>query len=140
MALRIVAGPAGGGKSQFVAEQRQPGEVLIDFTSLYVALSGAVRGADGRYPDREAGDALLPLVAWLKAAAVRQAAERELSGYVTTSDRREIDRLRELGADGELTVIDPGEEVTRARLADTTGELSPECARALNRWYGGDDG
>ena len=140
--ISILRGPAGGGKSQVIAERLQPGEFVADFTRLYVALAAVERGPDGKYPERQDGDPLLGLVSAVKAAVIREAARRELSGYVTTSDSRpeEIDRLRATGADGEVVTIDPGEEVVRARLADpVSGELSPQCSQAMGRWYRNDD-
>ena len=117
---------------------QRPGEVLIDFTALYVALAAVERGPDGKYPVREDGDPLLPLVQAVKTFAIREATRRQLNGYVTTSDSREteIERLRAAGADGTVETIDPGEETVRARLADpVTGELSPQCQKAEARWY-----
>ena len=97
--ITIIRGPAGGGKSQLLAERQRPGDVLNDFTRIYVALAGVERGPDGRYPERADGDPLLPLAAAIKTTAVREASARELSGYVTTSDGRaeEVERLRRAG-------------------------------------------
>ena len=140
MALVIVRGPAGGGKSQYIERARKPGDVLADFTAIFAAVSGVTRGPDGRYPIRTDDDPLIPLAAWVKAAIVRQAAARGLRGYVTTSDGSagELARLREVGASdvGAIT-IDPGRAVVEARLADAeTGQLHPQCSAALSRWYG----
>ena len=100
-----------------------------------MALSGAQRGPDGRYPERIAGDPLIPLVAYIKATALRQAVERELDGFVTTSARADVPELERITGQ-PATVIDPGEDVVKARLADAVaGELSPECSTALSRWY-----
>ena len=138
MALSIVRGPAGGGKSQWIQERLRPGEVVIDFTRLYVALAGVERGPDGRYPVRQDGDPRLALAEYVRMVAVRQASDRELDGYVTTSDSRPeaVERLQAAGATGEVETVDPGESVVRARLADAvTGALSPQCEIALGRWY-----
>ncbi|MCY3845691.1 MAG: hypothetical protein OXH69_19370 [Acidobacteria bacterium] len=138
MPIAIVRGPAGGGKSQWISERLQPGEVVIDFTRLYVALAGVERGPDGKYPVRDDGDVRLALAAWLQLAAIRQAARRELDGYTTTSDSRPeaVERLLAAGATGEVVTIDPGRAVVTARLSDpATGALSPQCEAALGRWY-----
>ena len=136
MALVIVRGPAGSGKSGYVERERRPGEVVADFTAVYAAISGATRGPDGRYPVRQDTDPLIPLVAWVKAAIVREAARRQLSGFVTTSDSSagEIERLRRLGAsDAEPVTLDPGREIAEARLTDTeTGQLHPQCVGSLD--------
>ena len=137
MALVIVRGPAGGGKSQYVERERGPGDLLIDFTAIYVALAGVTRGPDGKYPIRESHDPLLGIVSAIKAFAIAEAARRELGGFVTTSSSApgEVERLRRLGADGPVTTIDPGEQIVRARLAGDDGELSEQCRLALARWY-----
>lgn len=138
MPLSIIRGPAGSGKSGVIADRMRPGEVVIDFTRLYVALAGVERGPDGRYAVRPDGDPRLALTEYVRMVAIRQAAERELSGYATTSDSRPeaVERLQAAGAAGEVVTIDPGASVVRARLADAaTGALSPECEVALGRWY-----
>ena len=138
MAIGIIRGPAGGGKSQVIAARLRPGEVVIDFTRLYVALAGVERGPDGRYPVRHDGDPRLALAEYVRMVAVRQASDRELSGYATTSDSRPeaVERLRDAGATGPVETVDPGREVVRARLADAvTGALSQQCEIALGRWY-----
>ena len=140
MPITIIRGPAGGGKSQAIADRLQPGEVVIDFTRLYVALAGVERGPDGKFPVREDGDPRLALTEYVRLTAIRQAAERELSGYVTTSDGRPeaVERLQAAGATGGVETIDPGEAVVRARLADpVSGEVSDPCRKAVDRWYGG---
>ena len=137
MAIDIIAGPAGGGKSDYISERLRRGLVVLDFTRLFVAISGAERDAQGRYPVRESGDPLLPLAAYLQTTALRQAAARELSGFVTTSDPEAIERLHEAGATGATVTVDPGIETIKARLADPrTGKLSAECEKAIERWYG----
>ena len=137
MALAIVRGPAGAGKSGYIEKERRPGDLLIDYTAIYVALSGVTRGPDGKYPIREGHDPLLGIVSAIKLYAIAEASRRELGGFVTTSSSApgEIERLRRLGADGEVVTLDPGEQIVRARLADDDGELSEQCRLALARWY-----
>ena len=93
MPLQIIAGPAGSGKSQIIADEIRPGWVLVDFTNFYVALSGVVRGPDGRYPPRLAGDPLIPIVAAVREFALQQAVRREIPGFVTTASFSEVSRL-----------------------------------------------
>ena len=80
MPITPVVGPAGGGKSQWIARNRQPGDITIDHTAIWAALTGAVRGPDGRYPAREVNDPTTGLVQYLMAVAVRQATASGLSG------------------------------------------------------------
>ena len=57
----------------------------------------------------------------------------------TNSDgdaRRRTALVASLGEGAVEEVIDPGEQVVRARLADAiSGELSSSCEGAINRWY-----
>ena len=135
MPITPVAGPAGGGKSQWIARNRQPGDVVIDHTGLWAALTGAQRGADGRYPPRPDDDPTIPLVQYVMAVAVRRATEAGLSGFVTTSRRAKVaDLERETGE--AAVIVDPGREVATERLRDPeTGDLSAACSRALAKWY-----
>ena len=68
MPITPVAGPAGGGKSAYVAEHLRPGWIVLDFTQIYVALTGAVRGPGRQVtPNELTGDPVLPLVSAVKA-------------------------------------------------------------------------
>ena len=135
MPIQPVVGPASGGKSQWISARLTPGQVVLDFTRIYVALAGIERGSDGRYPERVAGDPLLPLTSAGKAVLLSMAMERQLDGFVTSSSRDDVPMLERVTGQPAV-VIDPGESVVRARLADAvTGELSSECNNALSRWY-----
>lgn len=141
--LVLVEGPAAGGKSQYVAEMLAAGEVDIqaDVTALWVALSGAVRDATGRYPVRRDNDPALLLARYLQSVAVRQGLQEGFDVAVTTSQPHQGERWRILaaaaGATFSVTTLDPGVQVVTARLADADGNLSAECQRALSRWYDG---
>ena len=135
MPIVPVCGPAGAGKSQYIAATIRPGWIILDYTALYAALSGVQRGPDGKFPERVAGDPLLPMTAAVKAVALSMAVERQLDGFVTSSARDDVSTLERITGQSAV-VVDPGEDVVRARLADAvTGELSPECSAALSRWY-----
>ena len=137
----LLSGPAGANKSQAARDWiAAAGEGLIvaaDFQSIYAALTLAERDRRGRYPAREA--ALLPLPEYVRRAVIIGAREREIDVVATNSDgspERRAFLLRELGEDATEEIIDPGRVVVEARLTDPiTGELSEECAGAVNRWY-----
>jgi len=143
MASILISGPAGAGKSaaarQEFAERRQRGElaVVADFQSIYVALTLAERGDDGRYPLRD--PALLPTAEYIRRAIISGARQRDISVIATNSDgspsRRQF-LLNELGPGAAERVIDPGEAEVKRRLADRrTGALSSACEAAVGRWY-----
>ena len=119
--LRIVAGPAGAGKSQNVAKEGEPGDVLIDYPELHAAVFPEVeRNDDGKYPERTDADPRIGFVQAVKDFAVKAAVVRGLRGFVTTSN-------------GSSTLAN---SVIRRRLAGLDGGLFAECERAVDRWYG----
>ena len=142
MSLTLVEGPAGGGKSGVTALMLAAGEidVLADVTQLWVALSGAVRGADGRYPVRLDDDTALALARYLQAAAVRQGLQDGADVAVTTSRRGQQNKWSAMaldaGTDFFYRTVDPGRDVVEARLSDEDGQLSEACDQAIRRWYG----
>ena len=140
MANLLISGPAGAGKSAVARRRRDAMEqpaVIADFQSVYVSLSGDVRGDDGKYPERD--EVLLPLVERERQRIIRDAVEGEYSVVATNSDGSEERReylLGLLGADATEEVVDPGREVVTARLSDPeTGVLSDQCSGAISRWY-----
>ena len=141
--LHLVEGPAGGGKSQFVAELVAAGTVQIvaDVTRLWAAVGGYERGPDGRYPVRPDNDPPLLVALYAQTVVVRRALSEGFDVAVTAARPGLAARWRphadEHAAGLQVTTIDPGEDVVRARLADPeTGELSDPCAKAIGRWYG----
>ena len=146
MPIGIIRGPAGGGKSNWYSDNREPGDLLFDVTALWVALLGLERDGNGRYPVRLGRDPGLRMALYLKSTAIRFAAENGFNGWATTSNSSPVavERIREriisgggAGAVGRVVTVDPGRSEVLARLADPeTGEVSDECNRAVRRWYG----
>ena len=111
--------------------------IAADFQAIVAALLLLERGPDGRYPVRPPW--ILPIAEYLRLAAIGTALGRDIDVVATNSDgspSRRAFLLDRLGPGSSETVIDPGEDVVRARLSDpVTGELEDECASAINRWY-----
>ena len=129
MPIVPVLGPAGGGKSQWIAERQKPDDVVIDFSGLYRAL----KGTDEKLV-RRVGDPIVPFVQAVKQAALREAVSRQLNGFVTSATPTDRTPL-ELATGERAVIIDPGESVVRDRLAVDGDELSLECESAITRWY-----
>ena len=136
----LISGPAGGGKSAIAREElaAQAGPAVVaDFQSVVVALLQLERLADGRYPVRPGW--VLPLTEYVRRSIITGAVARDISVVVTNSDGASERRkflLAQLGPGATEKIIDPGRATVEARLADAaTGQLSPECQQASNRWY-----
>ena len=134
MGIKVVAGPAGAGKSDAIERAVDELDVVIDFTLLHRALFPHLR--DEVRDDRLA--ATLLLTQWVKQAALRHAVERDMSGYVTTTRPEQIDTL--LAAVGgnrgtDLIIVDPGRREVLRRLAESQPGREQECVRAVDRWY-----
>ena len=144
--LILIQGPAGGGKSARYRELIESGAVvaIADFTALWAAIGQHSRDPEtGLYPVRTSEDPLVRtgLIAYVQATVVRQALRTGSSVAITTSQADQEARWREIavqeGAEFRAETIDPGRQVVTERLAaqSPTGELQPECAQAINRWY-----
>ena len=141
MASILLSGPAGGAKSQVAIEliKNATGPTIAaDFQSIVVALLQLQRGPDGRYPVRP--EWILPLTEYVRQAAVEGAINRDISVILTNSDGSPSRRdylLNKLGPGATEQILDPGEDVVKARLSSPkTGKLSRQCGKAIGRWYG----
>ncbi len=141
MASILLSGPAGAAKSalarRLLAESPELA-AIADFQAVYAAITGDLRGPDGRYPLRD--ERLLPLTEYIRRAIITGAANRDISVIATNSDgdpaRRQF-LLQQLGLGARERIVDPGRAIVAARLSDPeTGDLSSECDSAISRWYG----
>ena len=137
----LLSGPAGAAKSALARRLlRESAELatIADFQAVYAALSGDLRGPDGRYPLRD--DRLLPLTEYVRRAIITGAVARDIEVIATNSDGDPVRRaflLGQLGTGAVERIVNPGVDIVSARLADPeTGELSDECDGAIRRWYG----
>ena len=136
----LLSGPAGSAKSAVARGllQRASGlTVAADFQSIVAALLLLNRGPDGKFPLRPPG--IQPLAEYVRRAVIFGARDRDIGLVVTNSDGDEVRRAKLLdlmGGDAQERIVDPGEDVCRARLSDpASGEISDECAQAVDRWY-----
>ena len=134
MALQVLAGPGcdGVSKDEFLADELEPGDVVISVGKIYKALGGV--GVPSENP------AALRLALYLRTTAIRQARERELNGFVLTSNgnRADLDRLvEETGASG-VTVLKMTEAQACARVAALVpkGARRAACEEGIKRrWF-----
>jgi hypothetical protein len=123
MALHIVCGPPAAGKTTYVNENRQSGDVVIDHDALAVALGSS---------DSHDHPAAIARAAHVARGATMKAA-RDIDADVwvihTDPDESSLANYREQGA--EIVVVDPGESVVRERL-----KHRPESSQAaVDAWY-----
>ena len=136
MPLRVVAGPGcdAVGKDEFVEDELGPDDIVISVGRIFKALTGS-SGVPSENP------AALRLALGLRTVAIRSAREKELSGFVLTSNgnRADLDRLvEETGASG-VTVL----KLTEAQACARVAALVPKGARRAaceegikRRWFG----
>ena len=142
MADTLLSGPAGAGKTQHARRLLDTAAapiVALDFQSIYAALLLLERQPDGRYPERLARhEYVLPLVEYVRRAAITGAALMEIDVALTNSDGsplRRLELLNRLQPGAAELVIDPGLDVVTDRLS-VDGVLSDQCGKAISRWYG----
>lgn len=140
MASILLSGPAGAGKSQLARELWEAADaptIIVDFQSIYAALTGDQRGPDGRFPLRD--ERLLPATEYVRRAAMTAATNEGMDIVATNSDgdpTRRAFLLGLLGAAAVERIVDPGRAVVTGRLSDPeTGILSTDCEAAIGRWY-----
>ena len=136
MPLQVLAGPGcpDVGTGAYADAHMGPDDIKISVGSLYKALTGS----DGIPSENTAA---LRLALGLRTTAIRFARERELNGYVLTSNgnRADLDRLvGETGSDGVL-VLKMTESQACARIAKLVpaGARREACeAGVKSRWFG----
>ena len=128
MALTVVVGPPAGGKSTWVLEQAKPGDVVIDFDRLAVAMSG--QGGD----PHDHAPAVTTVTRAARAAAIEAALK--LAGttdvYLIHSSPgvQRMAQYREMGA--QVVTIDPGRDVVRGRCKT---ERPRRMFAVIDEWY-----
>ena len=138
----LISGPAGGNKTwearRLIDASAGPA-VALDFQSLYSALLLLERQVDGRYPPREPRHGfVIPMVEYIRRAAITAARDREIEVVLTNSDsdpQRRAVLLGLLKGGATERVIDPGRPIIVERLSDADGHLSVQCGEAIGRWY-----
>lgn len=128
MPLTVVTGPPAGGKSTWVLERAMPGDVVIDFDRLAVALTG--HGGDPH--DHAPAVAAVTRAARTAAieAALRQAGKTHVYLIHSSPGVQRMAQYRELGA--EVVTIDPGRDEVRRRCK---GERPQRMYAVIDEWY-----
>ena len=135
MPLQVLAGPGcdAVGKDEYLEDELQPDDVVISVGKLYKAVTGS-SGIPSEKP------AALRLALALRAAAIRVAREKELNGWILTSNgsRAHLDRLVAESGAARVTVL----KITEAQACARVGQLVQGAERRAaceegirNRWF-----
>lgn len=128
MGLIVVTGPPAGGKSTWVRQQAQAGDIIVDYDLLATALSAP--GADPHDHSKAVKDVTF---------RARGAAVREALKYTDTCDVYVIHSLPSADAaaryaehNARIVPVDPGRDVVMGRIS----RERPSWAVAVaERWY-----
>ena len=135
MPLKLLAGPGcdAVGKDSYLEDELEDGDVVISAGKLFKSLTGSV-GVPSEKP------AALRLALELRTAAIRVAREKELNGWVLTSNgsRAHLDRLVAESGAARVTVL----KITEAQACTRVGQLVTGAARVTaceqgirDRWF-----
>ncbi|MEU4578944.1 AAA family ATPase [Nonomuraea sp. NPDC023979] len=129
----MICGPPAGGKSTWVRGRARPGDVVVDYDLLAVALSGAHQGDTHGHPE-----VVRQVAHRARTAAIREALRHvaKIDVYVIHSmpSAEWLATYAEHGA--EIVVVDPGRDVVMERIA----RERPTSAKAVaTRWYNSRD-
>ena len=135
MPLQVLAGPGcdGVAKDEFLEDALEEGDVVISVGRIYKAITGSA-GVPSENPPA------LRLALGLRSMAIRSAREKELSGWVLTSNgsRAHLDRLAaEAGAE-RITVLKITEAQACARVGRIVkgAERRAACEEGIRkRWF-----
>ena len=135
MPLRVLAGPGcdAVGKNDYLDDVLEDGDVVISVGRIFESLTGS-SGVPSDNPP------VLRLAVGLRTIAIRSAREKELSGWILTSNgsRSHLDRLAaEAGADGvTILKITEGEACGRVGRIVKGGARRAACEEGIRkRWF-----
>lgn len=124
--LRVVTGPPCGGKSSYVADNAQPGAVIVDYDHIATAL-----GAGGHMPEGHIRDAAFAARSAVIDYILRNAAD--IDAWVIQTSLPPVQREMWENAGAEVVTIDPG---VSACLARAVSDERPEgTADAILAYY-----
>ena len=136
MALEVLAGPGCDdvGKNAYIENKLSPDDVVISVGRIFKALT---LGAD--VPSTNT--AALRLAVYLQSVAIRNARERQLSGFVLTGNgnRRKLDKLMAEAGASRVTVlkITEAQACAAVRRVVSGADRIAACDEGIKRrWFG----
>ena len=136
MALEVLAGPGcdSVGKEAYIADKLGPDDVVISVGRIFKALT---LGAD--VPSTNT--AALRMALYLQTTAIRNARERQLSGFILTGNgnRQRLDKLMTEAGVSRVTVLKmtPAQACAAVRRVVSGDERIAACDEGIKRrWFG----
>lgn len=129
MALYIVTGAPASGKSTYIREHAQPGDIRIDYDEIANTLSG-MDPNNHTHPQHVKNITKATRTAAIK-AAMRYANQVDVWIIHSTPTQSTLDDYREHGA--EIITIDPGKDTVMQRIKNERPEHMLKIAAT---WYG----
>ncbi|MEV6432586.1 AAA family ATPase [Nocardia sp. NPDC051463] len=122
--LTVITGPPASGKTTYVRDHAQPGDIVIDLDALAVALGSP----DGHNHPR----AIAAVAQAARTAAIEAAASTRTPTWLihTAPTPQQLGTYRAQGA--RIITVDPGEAATRDRI---TNERTPQAQQVADHWY-----
>ena len=152
--IRLLRGPPGGGKSQWLKENAED-DIHLDTTSIWSSILGITRDPDGLYRERLDDERAMRMAQYMKWAGLRFAAKENIDSWFTIANSapEAVEKVRavveEVGGEfGRVQTLDPGIDTVMGRLSfklrdygvesvdDLDDGLSEECRKAVAKWYG----
>ena len=135
MPLRVVAGPGcdSVGKDAYVEDELQPGDVVISVGRIFEAITATTDVPSSNTP-------ALRMALGLRTVAIRSAREKQLNGFILTSNgrRADLDRLvAEAGADGVTIIkLTEAQACAAVRRVVSGAERIAACDEGIKRrWF-----
>ena len=128
MTVYVVTGPPAAGKSAWIRDHAQPGDITIDYDTLAQALSPDVASDPAEQPAH-----VTAVVMAARAAAIDEATEQaDADVYLVHSmpARQHLNRYRKYGF--QIVTIDPGYNVCLDRAM---AERTPKQVAQVRDWY-----
>ncbi len=122
--LTVVTGPPAGGKNTYIHEHAKPGDIIIDFDAIAVAL-----GSPDPH-DHPPAITAVARAAWTAASTAAQTARSDTWLIHAQPSPQSLAIYRRLGA--RIIEIDPGEHVVRQRI---TSQRPPQAQQWADQWY-----
>lgn len=128
MALYVVIGPPGAGKTTWISEHASHGDVVVDYDRLADALT--VPGGDGHTHTRTVRTVAHRARMAAIAAALRYCATVDV--YIIHTQPR-AEAMAKYARHGAMIItIDPGQDVVMQRVDE---QRTPEARVAAEQWY-----